>query len=182
MTDELALGAQGPPDFPVGLDRRRHRDEPWSPWIRRVAVAAMFTLCLLALLNVFGQVATMTSVDSPQVSLSVNSPERLRGGLLYTSDYTISTHQPVQDLRMVLAPGWFSGVTFNGSAPQAQQETSDGSGTTFDYGQTPAGQSMTIYISWQMNPTTVGSRNQDVWLYDGQKLLLTMHRTAVVFP
>jgi hypothetical protein len=179
---EQPEGASVPPVFPVGLDRDRHLVELRSPWPRRVVVTAMLALCVLALLNVFGQVATVTRADAPAVSLTVDSPERLRSGLIYTSVFTVTTHKQLQDLRVVLAPGWFSGVTFNGSAPQAQQESSDANGTTFEYGQTDADTTMNVYVSWQMNPTTVGSRNQGVALYDGQNLLLTMPRTTVVFP
>jgi hypothetical protein len=33
-----------------------------------------------------------------------------------------------------------------------------------------------------VNPTNVGHRDQSVTLYDGNKALVTVHRTITVFP
>jgi hypothetical protein len=37
-------------------------------------------------------------------------------------------------------------------------------------------------MSFQVNPTNVGRRPNTVWFYDGERLLLTVHRTITVFP
>jgi hypothetical protein len=37
-------------------------------------------------------------------------------------------------------------------------------------------------MQFQTNPTNIGHRPQTVWLYDGPRLLLTLHRTITVFP
>jgi hypothetical protein len=39
-----------------------------------------------------------------------------------------------------------------------------------------------LYIQSQVNPTNVGRRSQDVSLYDGERLLATIHRRVTVFP
>jgi hypothetical protein len=33
-----------------------------------------------------------------------------------------------------------------------------------------------------VNPTNVGREDQTVWLYDGNRALVTLHRTLTVFP
>jgi hypothetical protein len=46
----------------------------------------------------------------------------------------------------------------------------------------PAGEKHVLYIQFQVNPTTVGRRSQDVELYDGGEHLLTRTHTITVFP
>jgi len=173
MTTELPLGL----DRDAHVDRRRH-----SPWPRRLALVLMAAFCSLGLANVFGQVSSLSRAGAPSASLSVDSPLRLRGGLIFTSVITVQAHRQLQDARLVLTPGWFSGMTLNAMAPQSSQDSSNDRGTAFDYGRLDAGSSMPVWISWQTNPTTVGARDQDVLLYDGPTLIAAVHRQVVVFP
>lgn len=181
----MTAGAEGVDQaaLPFGLDRARHIElRQHSPWRRRGVVLVMAAFCGLALANVFGQVAHVDHADAAAVSLTVESPERLRGGDIYTSVITVVAHQPIQDARVLLSPGWFSGFTLNAAAPQSNQESSDQSGGTMDYGQLAAGATMPIWISWQVNPTTVGEKDQDVQILDGSRLLVSVHRSVYVFP
>jgi len=41
----------------------------------------------------------------------------------------------------------------------------------------PKGQIHTLFLEFQVNPTTVGRRRADVALYDGNTRLLAVHRT-----
>jgi hypothetical protein len=38
-----------------------------------------------------------------------------------------------------------------------------------------------LYMQFQVNPTTVGRRSQEVRLTDGSRTLLVVHRTVTVF-
>ena len=170
-------------DLPLGLDRRQHVERmSHSAWPRRVLIAVLVAACILALLNVFGQRAIVTRADGSAASLTVQSPERLRGGLVFTSQITVTAHQRISDLRVLLSGGWFRGMTFNGVVPQPNQQTSTADGVIFDYGSLDAGSALPFWISWQANPVTVGSRSQDVIVYDGNNTLVTMHRPLFVFP
>jgi len=168
--------------LPFGLERGRHLDRDHSAWRRRAVVVVMSAFCTLALFNVFGQVAHVDHADGAAASLTVESPERLRGGDIYTTVITVSTHQPVQDVKVLLSPGWFSGFTLNAAAPQSGQDASTVQGDILDYGQLDAGFTMPIWISWQVNPTTVGEKDQDVEILDGSRLLVAVHRSVYVFP
>jgi hypothetical protein len=46
----------------------------------------------------------------------------------------------------------------------------------------PVGERYELYMQFQTNPTNVGRRSADVQLQDGEKLLLSVHRTLTVFP
>lgn len=173
----------GPAGLPAGIDRQRHIElTQHSPWPRRLVVIFLAVFCIAALANVFGQVATVKHADAGEASLTVDSPERLRGGVIFTSVITVVAHQQVQDAKLVLTPGWFNGVTLNAASPQSNQESSNSQGAVWDYGQVDAGVTMPLWISWQVNPTTFGPRDQDVLLYDGDTLVTSVNRTVTVFP
>ena len=170
-------------ELPFGLQRERHVElAHHSAWRRRAVVLVMTAFCVLALFNVFGQVAHVDHADAPGASLTVESPERLRGGDIYTSVITVAAHQPIQDAKVVMSPGWFSGFTLNAQAPQSNQQASTPAGGVFDYGQLDAGATMPIWVSWQVNPTTVGEKDQDVEIFDGSKPIVSVHRSVYIFP
>lgn len=179
----MSVGPEGVEELPFGLRRERHVNQrDYTPWTRRLALALMLAFCILALLDTFGQAARSVTTDSPAASLSVDSPDRLRGGLIFTSVITVVAHQKLQDARLVLSPGWFNGMTLNAQAPQSNQQSSDAGGASFDYGPLDAGTAMPVWISWQANPTTAGPRDQDVVVMDGDRTVVALHRRVVVFP
>jgi hypothetical protein len=51
-----------------------------------------------------------------------------------------------------------------------------------ELGRVPAGDEHRLYLHFQVNPTAVGARSQDVELYDGEELLLSVDRDALVWP
>jgi len=179
----MSVAPEGLEELPFGLQRERHVDvRRHTPWVRRIGIALMAAFCALALANTFGQVATVTDSAAPAATLRIDSPTRLRSGLLFTTVITISAAQKINDARLRLSPGWFNGITLNAAAPQSSQESSDSAGTTMDFGSIDAGSAMPVWISWQVNPTTAGGRDQDVTLWDGDKQILTVHRSVFVFP
>lgn len=178
----MTVSAGSADGLPFGIeDRHRAPRTEWL-WPRRVLLVVLTAVLVAALANVFGQRQTITTVDASAAALTVDSPERLRGGLIFTSRYTVLAHQPIQDLRLVLAPGWWHGMTLNAEAPNPGSEGSNSLGVVLDYGQINAGQSIDSWISWQVNPTTYGIRDETVYVFDGARLLLQMPRTLVIFP
>jgi hypothetical protein len=170
---------------PPGLQRARHRDlkgRSHHVWQRRVGLGIVACLPVLALLNVFGQRAHSVVSSTPSASLTVNSPTRVRGGLIFTSEFVITPHVALKDARLLLSDGWYQDMTFNGSAPQPSNESAAGHWQVLDYGPMTAGTPYPIFISWQTNPTNVGSHVQDVALDNGKATILTVHRTITVFP
>jgi hypothetical protein len=172
-------------DSPVGIDRARHQDltgRNYHVWVRRGTLAVIAAVPVLALLNVFGQHATPVSYQSPAASLLINSPARVRGGLVFTTEIVITPHQQLQDARLYLDNGWFQAMTLNGIAPQPSTETAQGRWQVWDFGKISPGTAFHVWISWQTNPTNLGQHSQTVALYDGGTPLMTVPRTLTVFP
>ena len=170
--------------LPIGLDGTRHRDltgRRASRW-RRAVMSALCAIAVLALLDTFGQCSSVTVVRSPSATLLVDSPSRVRGGLVLTSEIVVTTTRGLADARVFLGRGWFQGMSVNTIEPSPRTESSDGEWLIFGVGRIRAGHAYHLWLSLQTNPTNVGGHNQDVALYDGRVLVATAHRSFFVFP
>jgi hypothetical protein len=164
------------------LKTNRDRRNWWqSPWLRRVLLLLPAALVVLALLNVFGQRMITASATAPEATLAVKAPDRARSGLIYAARFRVVARVEVKKPTLVLDQGWADGYTVNGQAPQPLTQSSDGR-LVYTFGRVPAGHELVFWLSLQVNPTTVGRHRQSVSLYDGQRLLATVHRSVFVFP
>ena len=139
-------------------------------------------LPVVALFNVFGQRPETTTARSPAASLLVYAPSHVRGGLLYTARFEITAHQELGHPRLILAPGWAEQLTLNAIGPQPVSQASEHGRLDLILGHMSAGKKAVLWISYQVNPTNVGNHDQDVSLDDGNRRLLTVHRSFTVFP
>lgn len=172
-------------DSPDGIALGRDRDLKGREnqiWIRRGILTLIGVIPILALLNLFGQVPQTSFGDSKAASLQVYAPARVRGGLLYTARFHITAHHELGHPRLVLASGWLEQLTLNAMGPQPIQQASDNGKMVLILGHIGAGKSVIVWIAYQVNPTNVGRRSQDVELDDGNQRLVTIHRSFTVFP
>ena len=136
-------------------------------WLRRVLLLLAAAIPVLALLNVFGQSASEASVSSSVAKLTVRSPTAARGGLLFEVRMTIEARQDIKNATLSLGGGWANGLTFNAIEPQASQESSSHGELSLQLGSISAGDTYVEHLYYQINPTTTGSRKQQVALLDG---------------
>jgi hypothetical protein len=172
-------------DVPDELTLRRNRDLEGlekRPWIRRVLVSLVAALLILALLNLFGQRPSTSKAAGPAASLSLYATSRIRSGLYYEARFHIHAARELKDARLVLDPGWLEGMTVNTIEPSPLGEASNNGSLSFDLGHIRAGGSYLLFIQSQVNPTNVGRRSQDVKLYDGKRLILTLDRQITIWP
>ena len=161
-----------PPD---GLDLEGARDlkgRGAEPWVRRALVAIFAIIPVLALFNVFGQAASEASASSAAAKVTVRSPTHARGGLLYEVRFTIEARQDIKQATLSLGGGWANGLTINTLEPSPSEETSDNGDLSFQLGSLSAGSTYVLHMDFQINPTTVGSRKQQVALLDGDTVLV----------
>jgi hypothetical protein len=137
---------------------------------------------LLALLNVFGQRPDTSRVATKAAILSVYSPSRVRGGLMFTTRIHVTARKELKRAALILDPGWVEGMQVNSIDPQPVTEGSDNGRIVLGLGHIPAGQSTITFIEFQVDPTNVGHRSQDVVLTDNSKPIATLHRTITIFP
>jgi hypothetical protein len=112
----------------------------------------------------------------------VKAPAELRGGLLAQGLIRVEARSRIAKPRLVLSKGWIEGITINTIAPEAADEESDGDGLVLAYGELPAGETLTVRLQFQVNPTTLHTESQDVELRDGDVPLVRVSRGLTVFP
>ena len=151
-------------------------------WVRRGLFALVCVVPVLALLNLFGQRPDTSTGSAPAASLSVSSPSRVRGGLLYQARFRITAKKKLNQAALVLDRGWLDGLTINTIEPSPVSESSKDGKLAFDIGPISAGQSYVFVLDFQVNPTSVGRQGQGLTLYDGDRALITIHRTLTIFP
>ena len=171
--------------IPDGIVLKRHRDLEGrrnNAWVRRALIVLVGLVPLLALFNLFGQRPHLAAAQSAKADLELYAPGQLRGGLLWEARFTITAHRDLRDARLELDKGWLEGMTANTIEPSPVGEDSHDGKLVLDLGHVPAGQRYLLFMQFQVNPTNVGRRSQNVRLYDGKTFLTTIHRRVTIFP
>jgi hypothetical protein len=166
----------------ISLERSRDLAGARSPWVRRALLCGVGVLPVLALLNVFGQHPTTSSASSPAASMNVTAPARLRSGLIFQVRVQVSARRDIKELQLVFDKGWWESMSVNSLVPEPSQESSEEGKVVLTYGKLPAGQQHVNWIYFQVNPTNVAKRNENVELRDGSTPLLRIHRAITIFP
>jgi hypothetical protein len=171
--------------IPDTLVLKRHRDlegKRNEAWLRRGLLLLVGAVPVLALFNVFGQRPHVETARAAAASLELYAPAHVRGGLLWEARFTVFAHRELKKATLELDRGWMEGLTINTIEPSPIGEGSHDGKLVLELGHVPAGEKHVLYLQFQVNPTNVGRRSQDVRLYDGEQLLATLHRTVTVFP
>ena len=171
-------------DTPQFLTLKGNRDRPERVelLLRRLFFLVVFLIVLAGLLNVFGQRPTTSLAASSTADLHVYAPDRLRGGLYYQGRITIDAKQEIEKATIVLDSGWTEQMQINTIEPAPLGESSRDGKLTLEFGHVPAGQKLVAWMQFQVNPTNVGRRSQDVALYDDTTPIADVDRTVTIFP
>ena len=137
---------------------------------------------MLALLGFVGQSPSTTSAVTPAATLSVNAPASVRGGLLYQARFTIVAHQELRNATLVLNAKWIDGLTVNTIAPSPVNEASRDGKLALELGHLAAGARYVLYLDYQVNPTTLGSRTLKAELDDGEQPVASLTRHLRIWP
>ena len=170
---------------PEGLTLDHHRDlagRERRPHVRQVLLGVLGAVLLLGLLNVFGQVESVSTAEASGARFEVAAPTKLRGGLFFEGRFEVEAIEELAEATIVLDTGWLEDITLNTLAPAPVAESSRNGRIALELGSIPAGNRHILFLHFQVNPTAVGMRSQDVELYDGDRLLTAIDRDAIVWP
>ena len=171
---------------PQGLTLKHHRDladREARPIVRQVLVALVAVVLLLGLFNLFGQAVNVSSAESSAARFEVSAPTKLRGGIFFQARFIIEAIEELENATIVLDPDWLEDITLNTVAPAPGRERR--AGTAVSRSSSAASPLATSTASTSTSRSTrprVGQRSQDVELYDGDELLLSVDRDAIVWP
>ena len=130
-------------------------------WFRRTLLGLLAVLPVLALLNVFGQRPSTTSARAAAGDLAVTAPARLRSGLTSRS-LQVTAHQDIAKPQLIFDPGWWDSMSENSMAPNPSSETNEDGRVVLSYNKLAAGHKLLVWLYFQVNPTNVGKRREDV--------------------
>jgi hypothetical protein len=173
--------AARPPDC-ISLDEHRDDQHRLERAFRWVLLAALTILVLAALAGVFGQRHEDALASAPAARLELRAPGALRSGLLFQGRFRVAAVSELRRPTLVLDDGWFDAVSVNAVVPEPRYSWSEGGRLAFEFPALSAGRTMTVYVDFQMNPTTAGRRDQGVELRDGDRAVAAIHRSVLVFP
>jgi hypothetical protein len=171
--------------LPDGLTVERSRDlrgRAGHVWYRRSLLGLVAVLPALALLNVFGQRPTVTSAHGLSADLQVTAPARLRSGLIFQVRVQVIAHRNLGMAQLVFDRGWWESMSVNSIEPNPSNQSSQNGRVVLSYGKLAAGHSMVVWIYFQVNPTNVGERRENVELLDGSASIIGVHRSLTIFP
>ena len=149
---------------------------------RWIAATIIGALLLLALFNVFGQAPEADRAEDDVAMLEVYAPTKVRGGLFYQGRFTVEAKREIRSATLVLDRGWLESMHINTIEPSPVGESSRDGRLALDFGHVPRGVKLVAYLQFQVNPTNVGRRSQDVRLADGEDVLLTVDRDVTIYP
>jgi hypothetical protein len=149
---------------------------------RRALLLLVAVIPVLALLNVFGQDPKGSAANSPAASLHVTAPSAVRGGLIFQVRVDVTAHQDVRKPQIVMSRGWWQEMSVNSIEPQPSDESTSNGAVVLSYSKLTAGQSLAVWLYFQVNPTNVGRHAEDIALYDGPTPLARIRRSVTVFP
>jgi hypothetical protein len=174
--------ADYPPD---GLTLERNRDlhgRSGHVWYRRTLLCLIAVLPVLALLNVFGQRPTTISAHTLTADLAVTAPARLRSGLIFQVRIQVTARQDIAKPQLVFDPGWWDSMSENSMEPNPSSQTNLDGRVVLSYNTLAAGHKLIVWLYFQVNPTNVGKRREDVELDNGATMITRVHRSLTIFP
>ena len=159
------------------------RGRAWHVWLRRAILLVLAAVCIAALFNAYGQATTTTAVATPQALMQLVAPPRLSGGLLFQARFRLQARDhALSHPKLVLNENWFDGITLNSTEPGPSAENSRGGRFAMAFPSLGRGQTLTVLMHWQVNPTSVGRRALFAAFDDGNTRLAALHRTLTIFP
>jgi hypothetical protein len=153
-----------------------------DPWFRRCLLALLLGLVVAGLLGAFGQQPVTSHARSAAAELSVQAPTSLRGGLIFQARFTVTAHRSLRKPTLVLQRGWFESMSVNSIVPDPIAALSRNGEVRLTYPRMNSGDSLRVWIYFQVNPTTLGTQRQNVELDDAGVRLERIGRDVRVWP
>src|SRR3954469_4916386 len=151
-------------------------------WARRATMTAFGAVAVLALAGVFGQEGTTTRAQGPQARMSLGAPRTVRGGVFFQARVELRALRAIEHPRLVLGRGWVEGLQVNSIEPSAASESSRDGRLVLSYDGLNAGDRMTVWFQFQVNPTQPGRRDLSIELDDAEQPVARVSRKLTVMP
>jgi hypothetical protein len=173
-----------PRELPQALTEERHvhlAGRADEPWVRRGILLVLIVAVGLGLAGTFGQRDRVSRAATPQATLRVAAPERLRGGIFYQARFDIAAVRDLKHPTLVLGEGWSEQMQINTVEPGPDKEDAPDGRLHLEYGELKAGERLTVWLQLEVNPVSLGRRDQSVELVDAGVVVARVTRRVTVF-
>src|SRR4051812_15367053 len=153
-----------------------------AAWARRAVMALLAALPVAALIGLIGQHQSSSTVIAPTATLRLTAPKTVRGGIFFQARVDVVAHADLKFPSLVVDDGWVEGMQANSVEPQAPNENALNGKVQFGYGELPAGQRLTVWFEFEVNPTNVGRHPFGIQLLNGNRPVARIHRTIRILP
>ncbi|MGL5838165.1 MAG: hypothetical protein ACRCY3_06650 [Sphingorhabdus sp.] len=169
--------------FPEGISESHVKGRDWRRYASVAAVLALGLFLGAALMGVFGgQPHPTRIVETPEARIALQLPERLRNGEFFEMRSTIRAKRDFTDATLVVSSGYFRDLTINTMIPAPTEEKSENGVYAFSYGELKTGDTLTIKIDGQINPSIFGGTEGTILLRDGDIPIATIPVRLRVLP
>jgi hypothetical protein len=151
-------------------------------WGRRATMTVFVVIVLLAAVGFVGQRGTTTHAAAPAATLSLGAPKIVRGGLFFQARIEVVALKAIDHPRFVLGRGWAEGMQVNSTTPGPMSEASRDGLIVWSYPALAAGDKLSVWVQFQVDPTEPGRRDFSLELDDAQRALARVARKVTVLP
>lgn len=152
------------------------------PLRRRVGLAVLAVIVIAALTGKLGQTEQTRTVANAAAALEVRAPQTLRSGLLWRTRIVVTARQELVQPELTLGSGFADGMQLNTIEPAPTDETTVRGALVFSYPTIAAGDTLTVYLQLQSDPTVIGRQDLGVTLRSRDAPALDLPRTTRVLP
>jgi hypothetical protein len=149
---------------------------------RWVVMTVFAVIAGLALIGVFGQRQSESTALAEAATVRLAAPKVVRGGLYFQSRLDIRALRAIEHPRLVLDEGWMEGMQINSSVPTPVGEASRNGRVVLSYDGLDRGDTLVVWLQFQVNPTNVGHRSYDVELDDSDAPIAHLRRDITILP
>jgi hypothetical protein len=151
-------------------------------WVRRAFMLLLAVLPVAALIGLIGQHESSTTVIAPGATFRLTAPKTVRGGIFFQARVEIVAHADLKFPSLVVDDGWLEGMQANSVTPQAPNENALNGKVQYGYGELPAGQRLTVWFEFEVNPTNDGKHSYGIQLLNGNRPVAKIERTMRILP
>ena len=151
-------------------------------WARRVVLALLGVVVLVAVLNEFGQRPSRSAAVVPAATLRLSAPATVRGGLFFQSRLDVRANRAIDHPRIVLDEGWLEGMQVNSIEPAPVGEASRDGRVVLSYDALQPGDLLRVWFQFEVNPTNVGNRSYAIELDDSERPIARLSPSITALP
>jgi hypothetical protein len=169
-----------PPDGIAGEHYREARGV--SAYVSAVGLAILLVVVLAATLGFLGRPDRARSAGGPTADLEVFGPELIRNGEFFEMRFTVTAHEPMDEMALAIDASLWEDFTVNTMIPAPSEEEHEDGRFRFTFGPMQPGDVLLFKVDLQINPDFLGSNAGQVQVLDGDEAVVALRYEVGVLP